>query len=132
MSDVADGPALRQRGSIRFLRVLDALTHATATGGALLMAGLLLLLFIVVFVGALPAIQKFGFSFFWIHKWSAVKQQFGVMPLVYGTLLTSLISLLIALPISLGSALFLTKLAPKLRLPIPKLSGGVMWVAPRS
>jgi phosphate transport system permease protein len=67
----------------------------------------------------------------WTRKWSAVKQQFGALPLISGTLLTSAIGLVISVPISIGSALFLTKLAPKLRIPIPRRQG-TMWIAPRS
>src|SRR5437763_1832087 len=74
-----------------------------------------------VTVGAWPAMEKFGWSFLWTRKWSATKQQFGAAAFIYGTLVSSLIALVIALPISLGSALFLTKLAPKFRLRIPRV-----------
>lgn len=126
---------VRRRSSSGRLKAVDALTHGTAMGGALLMTGLLLLLFIVVGYGAWPAMQKFGWAFLWTDRWSATKGVFGAYPLIYGTLVTAGIALFISFPISLGSAIFLTKLAPKLRLPIPNFRGKsnarLVWVSPR-
>jgi len=115
MTQLSQEPILRRRSHAGILRWVDRLTQAVVTGGALSMAGLLLLLIVVVMMGAMPAIQKFGWSFFWNSKWSATKQNFGAWPLIVGTLKTSAIALFISLPISIGSALFLTKIAPKVR-----------------
>ena len=78
------------------------------------------LIIIVILVGtitvlgieAVPAIRKFGFSFFSSTNWNAVTEQFGALPAIFGTLISSLIALLIAVPVSLGAAVFLTELAP--------------------
>lgn len=62
--------------------------------------------------GAAPALSKFGWSFLVSSDWNPVTNKFGALVPVYGTLLTSLIALLIAVPISFGIALFLTELSP--------------------
>jgi phosphate transport system permease protein len=74
----------------------------------LLLLGILLSLF----VGAWPALQKFGFSFFTSSEWNAVTDEYGAVTPMLGTLITSLIALVIAIPISLGMAVFLTELSP--------------------
>lgn len=63
-------------------------------------------------ISSLPSIEKFGFSFLWNKEWDAPAQQFGALAPIYGTLVTSLIALVIAVPVSFGIALFLTELAP--------------------
>lgn len=58
-----------------------------------------------------PSIQKFGFSFLWTKDWDAPNDIYGALVPIYGTLVTSFIALLIAVPVSFGIALFLTELA---------------------
>jgi phosphate transport system permease protein len=58
-------------------------------------------------------IQKFGWSFLWGTTWDPVAEQFGALPFLYGTLVTSALSLLIAVPVGLGVAIFLSELAPR-------------------
>jgi phosphate transport system permease protein len=79
---------------------------------ALVVVGILLGLVIVLNMDAMPAISKFGVSFIGGTEWNQVKGSFGALPAIYGTLLTSAIGLLIAIPISLGAAIFLVELAP--------------------
>jgi phosphate transport system permease protein len=79
---------------------------------ALVIVALLVGMIVVLCFDAMPAIQKFGFSFFSSQTWDPVKEQFGALPAIYGTLLSSLIGLLIAIPISLGAAIFLVEIAP--------------------
>ena len=62
--------------------------------------------------GALPSIHKFGLSFLWRREWNPPMDDFGALVHIYGTLVTSLIALLIAVPVSFGIALFLTELSP--------------------
>lgn len=59
-----------------------------------------------------PSINKFGFSFLWSKEWNVQTQKFGALIGIYGTLVTSIIALIIAVPISFGIALFLTELSP--------------------
>ena len=80
---------------------------------ALVIVAILIGLVIILATDAMPAIIRFGFSFFTSSTWDPVKQVFGALPAIYGTLLSSLIGLLIAVPISLGAAIFLVELSPK-------------------
>ncbi|QDH70600.1 phosphate ABC transporter permease subunit PstC [Marilutibacter alkalisoli] len=63
--------------------------------------------------GGRAAFQKFGLEFFWRDAWNPVLQDFGALVPIYGTLVTSLIAMLIAVPVSFGIAMFLTEIAPK-------------------
>ena len=63
-------------------------------------------------VGAWPSLQRFGLSFLWSPDWNPPREKFGALVPIYGTLVTSLIALLIAVPVSFGIALFLTELSP--------------------
>ena len=80
---------------------------------ALVIALILVGLVIILAREAMPAITRFGFSFFTSSVWDPVKQIYGALPAIYGTLLSSAIGLLIAVPISLGAAIFLVELSPK-------------------
>jgi phosphate transport system permease protein len=73
---------------------------------------LLLGMLVALNIDAMPSIMKFGFSFIWGTSWNPVTGEFGALPAIYGTLLTSIISLIIAVPLSLGAAIFLVELAP--------------------
>jgi phosphate transport system permease protein len=63
--------------------------------------------------GSKESISKFGFSFLTGTVWDPVSGEFGALPFVYGTVLSSLIGLLLAVPLSLGVALFLSEMAPR-------------------
>lgn len=65
-------------------------------------------------IGALPSMQKFGLSFFTSMEWDTVQGHYGALAPIYGTLMTSLIALCIAVPVSFGIAVFLTELCPTL------------------
>ena len=62
--------------------------------------------------GAWPALERFGFGFLWSGNWNPPMDKVGALIPIYGTLVTSLIALLIAVPVSFGIALFLTELSP--------------------
>jgi phosphate transport system permease protein len=69
--------------------------------------------------GSLPAMRTFGWGFFTSHEWDPVNNQFGALVPMYGTIVTSVIALCIAVPVSFGIALFITELAPAfLRAPL--------------
>jgi phosphate transport system permease protein len=73
-------------------------------------------------VGAAPALEKFGWRFLVSQSWNPVTEKFGALPAIYGTLVTSLIAMLIAIPLGFGIAVFLTELCPPpLRRPIGTL-----------
>ena len=63
-------------------------------------------------IGALPALRKFGLGFLHSSEWNPVTEDFGALVAVYGTLVSSAIAMLIAIPLSFGIALFITELAP--------------------
>ncbi len=63
--------------------------------------------------GAWPSFQKFGFRFLTSSKWDPVSEEYGALPFIYGTVVSSAIALLLAIPLSIGSAIFLAEYAPK-------------------
>jgi len=63
--------------------------------------------------GAAPALQKYGFDFFTSTDWDPVAEKFGALPYLFGTLVSSGIALLLAVPLGLGTAVFLAELAPR-------------------
>ena len=67
----------------------------------------------LMFFNALPSIQRFGIGFLTGTEWNPSKGVFGALPFIYGTIVSSLIALVIAVPLSLGVAIFLTEQAPK-------------------
>ncbi|MDP2931697.1 MAG: phosphate ABC transporter permease subunit PstC [Chloroflexota bacterium] len=79
---------------------------------ALVIVGILLGLVVVLTIDAMPAIRRFGLAFLSSSTWDPVREAFGALPAIYGTLLSSAIGLIIAVPISLGAAIFLVELAP--------------------
>jgi phosphate transport system permease protein len=93
--------------------VPDAVYAALLTALALVIPALFA--FIVLRVGAvaLPAMRTFGWSFVVSSEWNPVAGQFGALPFVFGTVATSLLALLMAVPLSIGLAIFLTELAPR-------------------
>lgn len=90
----------------------DKLFGIAAKGAAILTLAMLAGILLSLIVGALPAMQKFGFGFLTSSTWDPVKEEFGGLVMIYGTLATSFIALLIAVPVSFGIALFLTELSP--------------------
>ncbi|MTJ10828.1 MULTISPECIES: phosphate ABC transporter permease subunit PstC [unclassified Anabaena] len=76
---------------------------------ALAIAATLLWIALQVAIGAWPAIQKFGIGFLFTSDWNPVNSQYGVLPAIYGTLMSSLIGLLLAIPIGVGTAILLSE-----------------------
>ncbi|MTF40159.1 phosphate ABC transporter permease subunit PstC [Cyanobacterium aponinum UTEX 3221] len=64
---------------------------------------------IIITIGAWPAIKEFNFSFFNNSNWNPVENKYGVIAVVYGTLVSSLIALIIAIPLGVGAAVFLSE-----------------------
>lgn len=90
----------------------DATFAALAKGAALTTLGLLVAILVALVVSAWPAISKYGLSFMVRTTWDPVQEDFGGLVMIYGTLASSFIALLIAVPVSFGIALFLTELSP--------------------
>ena len=111
-------PPPRFSGSERWheLRVVsrgDAIYRAVLTAFALALPALLLLILGELIVGAWPAIGQFGFGFLSNSVWDPVAGEFGALPLIFGTLYSSLVAMLIAVPLAVGVAIFLTEFAPR-------------------
>lgn len=94
------------------MRLGDRLFGALACGAALLTLGLLLAIMVTLLLGAWPAIHEYGLSFLTRSVWDPVQDDYGGLVMIYGTLVTSFIALVIAVPVSFGIALFLTELSP--------------------
>nr|WP_294864403.1 phosphate ABC transporter permease subunit PstC [uncultured Pseudogulbenkiania sp.] len=92
--------------------MLDKLFRNVTRMFAFLVLALLVGILISLVIGALPSIKAFGWQFFMTSDWDPVSQKFGALVPIYGTLATSLIALLIGVPVSFGIALFLTELCP--------------------
>ncbi|TAH11441.1 MAG: phosphate ABC transporter permease subunit PstC [Curvibacter sp.] len=90
----------------------DRIFGWVAKGAAVLTLGLLLAILTSLTISAWPAISKYGLSFLTSTVWDPVQDEYGGLVMIYGTLATSFIALLIAVPVSFGIALFLTELAP--------------------
>jgi phosphate transport system permease protein len=104
---------------LRRLRMGDVgfrnLTRIAAVAVLVILGGII---FSLVY-GSLPAIRAYGFSFLYVQTWNPVTEKFGAVAPIYGTILTSLIAMLIAVPVGLFIAMFLTELCPMwLRRPI--------------
>ena len=97
--------ASRQRRFVSGDRVFRVIAYGAA-GLIMLIAAIFI---IALVVPALPAITKFGLGFFASRTWDPVRNQFGALAPVYGTVVTSAIALVIAFPIGLGAALFLAE-----------------------
>src|SRR5690349_15746239 len=97
----------------------DRVYRASLTALAMLLPFLLVTVGLELTISAWPSITKFGFSFLWGSTWDPVAEHYGAAPMIFGTLVSSFIALLIAVPLSLGVAIFLTEFAPRwLRQPV--------------
>jgi phosphate transport system permease protein len=83
-----------------------------AIGAAMLVLLVLALIAIVMTSRAAPVISRMGLDFFTSKRWSAAEGIYGALPFIWGTLFTAAIAVVLAVPISLGVALFITQIAP--------------------
>lgn len=95
------------------IRLGDVLFRGISVIAALAATILLFWIAYKVFDLAWPAIAEFGLSFVWTEAWDPVTDQYGALAFVYGTVVTSFIALLLATPLSIAIALFLTEIAPR-------------------
>jgi phosphate transport system permease protein len=107
-SDPMGRPPARRRIMPWADTVFSVLAHGAAILTLLLLAGIIFSLLI----GAMPAIKEYGLGFLFSSDWDPVQDKYGGLVMIYGTLMTSLIALVIAVPVSFGIALFLTELSP--------------------
>ncbi|QYF93601.1 phosphate ABC transporter permease subunit PstC [Massilia sp. PAMC28688] len=109
---VPDNDQAALLSTMRTQRLQDFIFHKTtllfATSVLLVLAGII----IYLVHGSLPAFREFGAGFITSSEWDPVNDQYGALIAIFGTVVTSLIALLIAFPISFGIALFLTEICP--------------------
>ena len=118
-SGAAQLPRLQEARSHLFARWADPVFKATTLAFALAVAGLVVLIIIEMARNSTLTFDKFGLSFITRTMWDPVREEFGALPFIYGTAVSSIIGLIIAVPVSIGVAIFLTEHAPRsLRTPI--------------
>jgi phosphate transport system permease protein len=101
------------------LRFGDAAFRNLTRGAAILVLVILGGVIIALIQGSIPALSEFGLSFLYEERWNPVTEKFGAFAAIYGTLVTSIIAMVIAVPLGLLISLFLTELCPMwLRRPI--------------
>jgi phosphate transport system permease protein len=93
-------------------QIQDKLFKWAAAGAAWLTLSLLAGIMISLVMGAWPSIKEYGLGFLVNSEWDPVQNKYGGLVMIYGTLASSAIALLIAVPVSFGIALFLTELSP--------------------
>ena len=104
---------------LKRLRAADSLFHLLTRSSAIAVLLLLGGVIASLIIGSLPALRTFGLEFITTEVWNPVTEKFGALAPVYGTLVTSAIAMLIAVPVGLLVAFFLTELCPQwLRRPI--------------
>ena len=118
-SDAVSGVERNRLKALRRFMLAES-TFRTATLSAAILVLILLggVIFSLV-VGAMPAFEKFGPAFLTTQSWNPVTEKFGAVAPIYGTIVTSIIAMVIGIPVSFGIAIFLTELCPyPLRRPI--------------
>jgi phosphate transport system permease protein len=94
-------------------RLADSLFKAATLIFAVSIAGLVVVIIIQMAINSELAFGKFGIGFLWREVWDPVRDEFGSLPFVYGTAVSSIIGLLIAVPVSIGVAIYLVEHAPR-------------------
>ncbi|MGH2351389.1 MAG: phosphate ABC transporter permease PstC, partial [Chloroflexota bacterium] len=90
----------------------DAVFRSASVAAAASILVILAALFVLLVINAWPSITRYGFSFATRSVWDNVKEQFGALPYIYGTLVTSIVALVLATPLSVGAAIYVAEYAP--------------------
>ena len=97
----------------------DRIFAGLCKGAGIFVLILLGAIIVELFIGGWPAFRAFGLSFVWGANWDPVAEEFGAIVPIYGTIITSILALLLAVPVAFGIAYFLTEIAPmSLRRPV--------------
>jgi phosphate transport system permease protein len=122
MADIAltDNHAIAKRAAqVRRIGYGDKRFRLVTEASALVVIVIFLGVLISLGVGAVPAFKAFGWRFFYTQSWNPVTERFGALASIYGTIITSFAAMLIAVPVGIGIAIFLTEICPRpLRRPI--------------
>src|SRR6202171_2912453 len=106
------GPSLASRSMARRLVGGDQIAHVFTLIFAASVILITSLLFYELWINSALSRAKFGWAFFYTENWDPIFEQFGARPFIYGTVVTSALALLFAVPLGLGAAIFLAELAP--------------------
>lgn len=115
----------RPPGRASFLRRVfsgDSISHAVVFTAAAVLIGIVATLVFELWVNSALSREKFGFHFLVTTNWNPVTDDYGALPFIYGTVVTSALGLLLAVPFGVGAAIFLAELAP------PKLSDAMTFL----
>jgi phosphate transport system permease protein len=115
-------PSAGPRAFIQRLRQGDEIAHMITL---IFAAAILLITSLLVYelwINSGLSRHKFGLNFFWTQTWDPISGDFGALPFIYGTLVTSIVSLVIAVPLGVAAAVFLAELAPR------RLSDGIAFL----
>ncbi len=97
----------------------DLLFRASSGAAGFAILALLTLIVLVLTFNALPSLRAFGPGFLTSTAWNPLRDEFGALPFIYGTLVTSALALLLGVPVSLGIAIFVAELSPaSIRVPL--------------
>src|ERR1700747_2750322 len=105
-------PVGRAPSFVSLLRKGDEVTYLITVACALSIVVITAMLFYELFAKSALARHKFGWDFLFTTTWDPVASQFGALPFIYGTIVTSALALIIAVPLGVGAAIFLAELAP--------------------
>src|SRR6202162_4172531 len=119
---IAAPPEPAARKFVKLLRDGDKAAHLITLIFAASVVLVTLFLIYELWIQSSPARAKFGFGFLFTKTWDPIAEKFGALPFIYGTVLTSLLALLISVPLAVGAAIFLAELAP------PKLSNACTFL----
>ena len=109
-STVLPGMTMRKR---RWLNIGDFVFRNVTLIFALVVFSLVFLMGYEMYLGSRETIHEFGWSFIFNQTWDPVADEYGALPFIFGTLVSSLLALMLALPLSIGVAIFLSELAPR-------------------
>ena len=120
MNEVStNNDALMHARQVARFRRQDQAFHLSTLALAFLVLAALVGTLVALAIQAMPAFKQFGAAFLWTNVWSVPDEEFGALAAIYGTVITSAIALLMAVPISFGIAVFLTETCPSwLRRPL--------------
>ena len=113
MSNEATRENLTDKNSKRSTVAADKFYRIGLTACAALILVILIAMVAVMTQNSWLSIREFGFGFLFGQTWDPVKNQFGALPFIYGTIVSSILAIIIATPISVGVAIFLVEQAPK-------------------
>ncbi len=116
MADIAVTDTSLARTRITSLRRFgrsDARFRALTFLAALLVVAIFIGIMVALLRGAWPALSAFGWGFLTSTTWNPVTEKFGALPAIYGTLITSALAMIVAVPVGIGIAIFLTELCPR-------------------